>query len=108
MLTATEIMLANEAAARETFERNTVAFNTGSRDVTIYEARGAFEAFHHTPGTDWKRPVDCLVPLAHLVVFTNACVFYHGGAAPSVVQDETVRDVIGRPFWRVRSAGYAG
>lgn len=72
---------AEETAAREEFESKTIAFLCEGKPVTIATARDIFERFHHTPGTDWKRPVDCRVPNQYLTLFMLAVEFYHGSAA---------------------------
>lgn len=95
---------AEETAAREEFESKTIAFLCEGKPVTIATARDIFERFHHTPGTDWKRPVDCRVPRQYLVLFMNAVRFYHGCEAHEVVC-VLVRPSMGMMF-RVTGPGY--
>ena len=89
---------AAEKAARDRFERDTVAFECGDRSVTMAEARRVFEKYH--PGPDWKRPVDAQVSCDDAEVFANACEFYQGSRARVTRNDQPVGVV------RVTTNGY--
>jgi hypothetical protein len=96
-------MRAAEEKLRQEFEARTVAFLAEGRPVTMAEARAVFERYHHTPGTDWKRPVDARrVPRGDLVVFMQAVRFYHGCAAFAVCASQTFAD-----HFRVTGPGYS-
>jgi hypothetical protein len=107
-MTTEELTLARakEEADRRQYEENAI----GMRDTdgsgmtyTIASLRKAFEKYHHTDGTDWKRPVDVTIPAESemLVCFTRAIEFFQG-VRP------TVHAVQGGRFGalRITSPGY--
>ncbi len=92
---------AAEKCARERFEATTTAFMLGDDKVTMAEARKVFEKYHHTPGTDWKRPVNVLVPYEDAEKFALAVEFYQGCKTRVRAGDQPVG------FLRVQSPGYS-
>lgn len=84
-------MLADEKRKREEFEAETVAFVSDGKPVMMAEARVVFDCYHHTPNTDWKRPVFAIVIAADVSRFESAVEFYHG-SRPTVTKTKDARN----------------